>query len=201
MTARQPHRGKRSLPLRAGVGLKPAHYGVILGSLPDVGWFEVHPENYMGAGGPPHRYLTAVRDQYPLSMHGVGLSIGSAGRLDQAHIGRLKSLVDRYQPEQVSEHLAWSSHDEGFLNDLLPLPYTRETLTTVADHIDEVQNALGRRILLENPATYVVFAESSYEEIDFLDAIVERTGCGLLLDASTTSMFPAPTTSAARANT
>jgi uncharacterized protein (UPF0276 family) len=171
-----------ALPRRAGVGLKPDHYLHILDEHPDIGWFEVHPENYMGAGGPPHRYLTAIREQYPLSLHGVGLSIGSAGRLDPEHIARLKILVDRYQPEQVSEHLAWSTHDEGFLNDLLPLPYTNETLDTVCAHIDEVQNALGRQILLENPATYVVFVESDYDEIDFLQAIVRRSGCGLLLD-------------------
>ena len=146
-----------ALPRRAGVSLKPEHYQHILAARPDVGWFEVHPENYMGAGGPPHQYLSAVRDVYPLSLHGVGLSIGSAGALDKSHIARLKALVDRYQPAQVSEHLAWSSHDEGYLNDLLPLPYTHETLSTIVDHIDEVQTALDRRILLENPATYVVF--------------------------------------------
>jgi len=174
----------KGLPKRAGISLKPEHYLQILNDRPDIGWFEVHPENYMGAGGPPHRYLTAIRDTYPLSLHGVGLSIGSAGRLDIAHIQRLKVLVDRYQPEQVSEHLAWSSHDDGFLNDLLPLPYTEETLNTVVDHIDEVQNALGRTILLENPATYVVFPESTYEEIGFLNAIVARSGCGLLLDVN-----------------
>jgi uncharacterized protein len=175
---------EHGLPKRAGVSLKPEHYSQILEERPDIGWFEVHPENYMGAGGPPHHYLAAIRAIYPLSLHGVGLSIGSAGRLDRAHIDRLRTLVDRYQPEQVSEHLAWSSHDDGFLNDLLPLPYTEETLDTVVDHIDEVQHALGRTILLENPATYVVFPESSYEEIDFLKAIVERSGCGLLLDVN-----------------
>lgn len=173
-----------ALPKRAGVSLKPDHYTHILAAQPDVGWFEVHPENYMGAGGPPHRYLAAVREHYPLSLHGVGLSIGTAGRLDSDHIARLKVLVDRYQPAQVSEHLAWSTHDEGFLNDLLPLPYTEETLATVCDHIDELQTAIGRRILLENPATYVVFPESTYEEIAFLEAIVARTGCGLLLDVN-----------------
>jgi len=173
-----------SLPKRAGVSLKPEHYQHILGEQPDVGWFEVHPENYMGAGGPPHRYLTAVREHYPLSLHGVGLSIGTAGQLDSEHIERLKVLVDRYQPEQISEHLAWSSHDAGYFNDLLPLPYTSETLETVTNHIDEVQEALGRKMLLENPATYVVFPESTYDEIEFLSAIARRTGCGLLLDVN-----------------
>jgi uncharacterized protein (UPF0276 family) len=173
-----------ALPKRAGVSLKPEHYNLILTDRPDVGWFEVHPENYMGAGGPPHRYLSAVCEQYPLSLHGVGLSIGSAGALDGSHIARLKALVDRYQPAQVSEHLAWSSHEGEFLNDLLPLPYTQETLDTVVDHIDEVQNAIGRRILLENPSTYVVFSESTFDEIDFLIEIVRRADCGLLLDVN-----------------
>lgn len=175
---------KIALPRRAGVSLKPEHYSQILSERPDVGWFEVHPENYMGAGGPPHRYLTAIREHFPLSLHGVGLSIGSAGRLDPAHIARLRALVDRYDPAQVSEHLAWSTHDDGFLNDLLPLPYTTETLDTVCEHIDEVQTALRRCILLENPATYIVFPESTYDEIAFLEAIVQRTGCGLLLDVN-----------------
>lgn len=173
-----------TLPRRAGVSLKPEHYTHILGERPDMGWFEVHPENYMGAGGPPHRYLKAVREHYALSLHGVGLSIGAAGDLDREHISRLKALVDRYQPEQISEHLAWSTHDEGFLNDLLPLPYTEETLTTVCDHIDAFQEAVGRRMLLENPATYVVFPESTYGEIEFLKEIVRRTDCGLLLDVN-----------------
>lgn len=173
-----------ALPRRAGVSLKPEHYNHILAERPDVSWFEVHPENYMGDGGPPHHYLSAIREHYALSLHGVGLSIGAAGKLDRNHIGRLKALVERYQPAQISEHLAWSTHDDGFLNDLLPLPYTEETLTTVCDHIDEVQTALGRRMLLENPATYIVFPESTYEEIEFLKEIVQRTGCGLLLDVN-----------------
>ena len=172
------------IPARAGVGLKADHYATILETRPDIGWFEVHPENYMGDGGPPHRYLTAIREKYPLSLHGVGLSIGTAGALDGVHLARLKRLVERYQPGQFSEHLAWSTHDEGFYNDLLPLPYTDETLATVCEHIDNVQTVVGRRMLLENPATYVVFEESTYDEIDFLSEIVRRTGCGLLLDVN-----------------
>ena len=173
-----------AVPKRAGVGLKAEHYTGILSDRPDIGWFEIHPENYMGAGGPPHRYLSEIRACYPLSLHGVGLSIGSAGRLDQAHLQRLKALVARYQPGIFSEHLAWSSHDDGFLNDLLPLPYTSETLDLVCDHIDETQEVVGRRMLLENPATYVVFEESTFDEIEFLCEIVRRTGCGLLLDVN-----------------
>ncbi|MBC2806315.1 DUF692 family protein, partial [Rhizobium ruizarguesonis] len=140
------------LPPRAGLGLKPEHYETILAIRPDVGFFEVHAENYMGAGGPPHRYLEAVADLYPLSLHGVGLSTGAARDLDREHLRRLRSLIDRYRPQSFSEHLAWSTHDTGFLNDLLPLPYTAETLARVVDHVDETQQWLGRQMLLENPS-------------------------------------------------
>jgi uncharacterized protein (UPF0276 family) len=171
-----------SLSSCAGVGLKSEHVAEILASEPRIGFFEVHAENYMGEGGPPHAQLSAIRQRYSLSLHGVGLSIGSAGRLDGDHLQRLKVLVERYQPELFSEHLAWSSHGEVFLGDLLPLPYTEETLRRVCDHIDEVQATLGRRMLLENPATYVVFETSTISEVAFLREIVGRTGCGLLLD-------------------
>jgi uncharacterized protein (UPF0276 family) len=173
-----------SLEPRAGVGLKPQHYRDILDGRPEVGFFEVHAENYMGEGGPPHRYLTAIREHYALSVHGVGLSLGSSHPVDRAHLTRLRRLLDRYQPESFSEHLAWSSHGASHLNDLLPLPYTQETLLRVCSHIDEVQEALGRQILLENPSTYVRFAQSSLAEGDFLSEIVTRTGCALLLDVN-----------------
>jgi uncharacterized protein (UPF0276 family) len=176
-------RTEQSIRKRAGVGLKPEHYGAILAETPDVGWFEVHAENYMGAGGPPHRYLAAIRERYPLSLHGVGLSIGSARPLDREHLNRLKQLNDRYRPGLFSEHLAWSSHDV-FFNDLLPVPYNADSLARVADHIDEVQETVGRRMLLENPSTYLAFTETTMSEIDFLGEIVRRTGCGLLLDVS-----------------
>lgn len=176
--------GNGPMPSRAGVGLKPEHYRDILDASPDIGWFEIHAENYMGDGGPPHAYLTAVRERYPLSLHGVGLSVGGAGPLDKNHLARLKALVDRYQPALFSEHLAWSSHDTVYLNDLLPLPYTEETLATVCAHIDEVQEALQCQMLLENPSTYVAFAETSMSEVEFLREVVRRTGCGLLLDVS-----------------
>jgi uncharacterized protein (UPF0276 family) len=172
------------LPARAGLGLKPEHYDAILADTPDVGFFEVHAENYMGAGGPPHRYLEAIVERYPLSLHGVGLSIGAARPLDSAHLKRLRVLIDRYRSASFSEHLAWSTHDTGFLNDLLPLPYTQETLARVTEHVDQTQQTLGRRMLLENPSTYVLFAESTIDEIDFLDTVAERTGCGLLLDVN-----------------
>lgn len=169
---------------RAGVGLKPAHYRTILQSHPDVGFFEVHAENYMGAGGPPHRYLTAIRERYPLSLHGVGLSIGADHPLDRDHLQRLAALNRRYEPALFSEHLAWSSHGTAFLNDLLPLPYTAETLRCVCEHIDEVQESLGKQMLLENPSTYLTFTESTYGEVDFIAEVVRRTGCALLLDVN-----------------
>ncbi|WLR95525.1 MNIO family bufferin maturase [Shinella zoogloeoides] len=173
-----------ALPRRAGIGFKPEHFVDILAEPQPIGFFEVHAENYMGAGGPPHAQLGKLREDHALSVHGVGLSIGSMQPLDRAHLARLKTLCDRYQPESFSEHLAWSTHDSVFLNDLLPLPYTEETLTRVADHVDEVQAALGRRMLLENPATYLLFAESTIEETAFLAEIARRTGCGLLLDVN-----------------
>jgi uncharacterized protein len=168
--------------LGVGVGFKAEHFDPIVETRPELGFFEVHAENYMGAGGPPHRRLDAIRERYPLSLHGVGLSIGSPGSLDRAHLQRLAAVARRFEPVVISEHLAWSTHDGAFFNDLLPLPYTAETLGQVADHIDEVQNALGRAMLLENPSTYVAFAESTMAETDFLREITRRTGCGLLLD-------------------
>jgi uncharacterized protein (UPF0276 family) len=176
--------GPRVLSPRAGVGFKSAHARTVVEDRPAVGWFEVHAENYMGAGGPPHRALEAVRRDYPLSVHGVGLSIGGAGALDQVHLARLRAVCERYRPAAVSEHLAWSSHGGAFLNDLLPLPYTEETLDLCADHIDQLQEALGRQVLLENPATYIAFEQSDMDEIAFLDALARRTGCGLLLDVN-----------------
>lgn len=175
---------KNSVPPRGGVGLKAPHYRTILETRPDIGFFEVHAENYMGAGGPPHRYLAAIREHYPLSLHGVGLSIGADRPLDRDHLQHLEHLIARYAPGLFSEHLAWSSHDAGFLNDLLPVPYTTETLGRVSSHIDQIQEALGRQMLLENPSTYLAFSESTYSEIDFIAELVRRTGCGLLLDVN-----------------
>jgi hypothetical protein len=168
----------------AGASLKPQHYRAILETTPEVGFFEIHAENYMGPGGPPHRYLSAIRERYPLSVHGVGLSPGGAEPLDLEHIERLKTVVTRYQPSWVSEHLAWSVHEGVYFDDLLPLPYTNETLARVVEHVDEVQSALGRPILLENPSTYVRFADHAWSEPDFLREVVRRTGCGLLLDVN-----------------
>lgn len=173
-----------TLPAQAGLGFKPQHFDAIRETRPDLGFFEIHAENYMGAGGAPHAMLAALRADYALSFHGVGLSIGGAGPLDADHLRRLRVLCDRYEPDSFSEHLAWASHGEAYLNDLLPLPYTPETLDLVCDHIDQLQDALGRRMLLENPATYVTFAESTIPETAFLAEIVKRTGCGLLLDVN-----------------
>jgi uncharacterized protein (UPF0276 family) len=172
------------LPERAGLGLKPEHYRDIHEGRPDVGFFEVHAENYMGAGGPPHRHLEAITGRYPLSLHGVGLSIGGEGDLDREHLKRLRRLADRYRPASFSEHLAWSTHDSAYLNDLLPLPYTEATLERVARHVGEAQEAVGQRLLLENPSTYVLFEESTIDEIDFLARLAARSGCGLLLDVN-----------------
>ncbi len=171
-----------SLPASAGIGFKPAHFRDILAATQPIGFFEVHAENYMGAGGPPHAQLGALRERHALSVHGVGLSIGSMRPLDRAHLARLKALCDRYRPESFSEHLAWSSHGEVYFNDLLPLPYTSQTLARVVEHVDEVQTVLGRQMLLENPSTYLRFAESTIPEVDFLAEAASRTGCGLLLD-------------------
>lgn len=171
------------LPATTGLGFKPQHFQDIRATRPDLGFFEVHAENYLGAGGAPHAMLTALRQDYAISIHGVGLSIGGP-QIDLAHLSRIKALCDRYDPDSFSEHLAWSSHGTEYLNDLLPLPYTPETLDRVCDHVDRVQEVLGRRLLLENPSTYVIFAQSEIPETDFLAQIARRTGCGLLLDVN-----------------
>lgn len=165
-----------------GVGFKQQHYEGLTNEAGPVRFFEVHAENYMGAGGLPHAMLRHLRAKYSLSVHGVGLSIGGAGPLDTEHLQRLKLLCDSYQPNSVSEHLAWSSHNGAFLNDLLPVPYTQQTLQNVIQHVDQVQSTLKRQLLLENPATYLRFSHSTIPETEFLKAVAEQTGCGLLLD-------------------
>lgn len=170
------------LPLRAGAGFKPEHFAAISAARQPAGFFEVHAENYMGAGGAPHAQLKFIRENYPLSLHGVGLNIGSCEPLDRAHLARLKDLCGRYQPESCSEHLAWSSSGGIYFNDLLPLPYTEATLRCVVAHVDEAQNGLRRRLLIENPAAYLRFEESTIPETEFLEAVARATGCGLLLD-------------------
>jgi uncharacterized protein (UPF0276 family) len=172
------------LPPRSGLGLKTEHFREVLGAQPDIGFFEVHAENYMVAGGPFHHFLGLIREQYPLSLHGVGLSIGAEGPLDGRHLQRLAALIERYQPHSFSEHLAWSSHGPVFLNDLLPLAYDAPTLNRVCEHIDQVQSTLKRPMLLENPATYLAFQRSTIDEADFISEVIRRTGCGLLLDVN-----------------
>jgi uncharacterized protein len=169
---------------RVGTSLKHEHLSAILADGKQDRFFEVHAENYMGAGGPPHAALSQIRQDYPVSLHGVCMSIGGPQPLDKAHLLRFKALVDRYEPALVSEHLAWSTHGTTYFNDLLPLPYTAATLARVADHIDQVQEAVGRQLLLENPSTYLIFSESTMSETSFIAELVRRTGCGLLLDVS-----------------
>ncbi len=173
-----------TLPTATGVGYKAQHFEAILADPGPVAWLEIHAENYMGAGGRPLAQLRHLAERFAISVHGVGLSIGGEGRLDADHLARLKHLVGWLEPASFSEHLAWSTHDTGFLNDLLPLPYNEATLARVADHIDEVQEAIGRPMLLENPSTYLAFEESEMPEVEFLREIARRTGCGLLLDVN-----------------
>lgn len=178
------HFPEHAIAARVGTSFKHEHLAAILNDNSHAGFFEVHAENYMGSGGPPHHALTRIRSDYPVSLHGVCMSIGGPQPLDASHLGRFKALIERYEPVLVSEHLAWSTHDTTYFNDLLPLPYTQATLARVADHLDEVQEAIGRPILLENPSSYLVFNESTMSETDFIRALVRRTGCGLLLDVN-----------------
>jgi len=174
--------GDRPVPAKAGIGLKPEHYRQLLETQPELGFLEVHAENYMGAGGPPHRYLETLAEHYPLSLHGVGASLGGASPLDRLHLSRWRALVERYAPVLVSEHVAWTGHDGLALQDLLPLPYTHEALAVLCEHIDAMQTALGRGILIENPSRYVDFIDNEMPETEFLIAAAQRTGCRLLLD-------------------
>jgi uncharacterized protein (UPF0276 family) len=173
-----------TLPLGAGIGLKPQHYRDVLMLERDgpISFLEVHPQNYFGAGGPPHRWLAAVAEQVPLSFHSVGLSLGQAGGLNVEELGALASLVDRYAPAQVSDHLAWCATGDARFPDLLPLPITLVVLGHVADQIDRVQERLQRQILVENPSRMLQFKEDQFLEAEFLNAIARRTGCGILLD-------------------
>jgi uncharacterized protein (UPF0276 family) len=171
------------IPARAGIGLRHQHYRAVVESRPPVGWLEVHSENYFG-GGRPLAFLEAARAHYPLSLHGVGLSLGTDGALDRTHLARIKVLIARLQPDLVSEHVSWSITGGVYLNDLLPLPYTEEALAVICGHVQETQEFLGRRILVENPSTYLQFAHSTIPEREFVAEISRRTGCGLLLDVN-----------------
>lgn len=173
-----------SLPVRAGIGLRAPHYREILATRPSVGWMEVHSENYFGAGGQPLHYLEAIRRDYPISLHGVGMSLGSADGIDREHLRRLKQLIARIEPAVVSDHLCWGAIGGLHLNDLLPLPYTEEALAVVCAHVGEVQDLLGRQILVENVSSYLQFSHSCMAEWDFVAAVAQRTGCGLILDVN-----------------
>jgi uncharacterized protein len=172
------------IPASVGIGLKNEHIRALIETRPALGFLEIHAENFMGEGGPLLRYLEELRGIYPLSLHGVGLSIGGPRDLDLEHLKRLRGLNERFQPGLFSEHLAWSTHDTGFLADLLPLPYTEKTLHHVVSHVEQTQQFMGRQMLLENPASYLSFDESTYSEADFIAAIVKATNCGLLLDVN-----------------
>jgi len=172
------------LPKAAGIGLKPDHVDALLAARPSLAFLEVHAENYMSDGGAPHRWLTQLREIYPLSVHGVGLSLGSDQPIDLGHLEALAGVVDRYQPNQVSEHLAWCCIDGTYLNDLLPLPYTEHSLNVVCAHVEQVQDRIKRNILMENPAATLSFEETTIHEADFLAEMVSRTGCGILLDVN-----------------
>jgi uncharacterized protein len=167
----------------AGIGLRSAHVAEIVETRPAIGFLEVHAENYM-TGAPAVDVLESLRRDYPISMHGVGLSLGSAGALDREHLSRLRALADRIEPDLLSEHLSWSGLPGLYLNDLLPLPYTEESLEIVSDHVDEAQAGLGRRLLIENPSAYLRFRHSTIAESEFLAELARRTGCGILCDVN-----------------
>jgi len=171
------------LPIGAGIGLRLPHIAEVVATLPPVQWLEIHPENFLAN---PHatELLLEARGHYPISVHTVGISIGSAGGIDRLHLQRVRSLIDLVDPFVVSGHLAWSTHAGEYLNDLLPLPYDDETLDLLSTHIDEVQEGLGRSYLIENPSSYVGFGPSTMTELEFLNALVRRTGCRLLCDVS-----------------
>lgn len=168
----------------AGIGLRHQHFQAMLATLPDIGWLEVHSENYFGAGGQPLYFLERLRAHYPLSLHGVGLSLGSADPLNLDHLGKVKALARRFSPALISEHLCWASVNGRHLNDLLPLPYTEEAFKQVCGHIRQAQDFLGRQILLENVSSYLQFTASTIPEWEFLAEVSKQSGCGILLDVN-----------------
>lgn len=164
-----------------GVGLRSAHYQDILDTKPDLGWFEVHPENYF-CGGVHRHYLDQISEHYALSMHGVGLSLGADQPVSAEHLRQFKELIDTYNPFIVSDHVAWSASGNAHLNDLLPLPYTQETLDRLARNVHQVQQYFGRSILVENPSTYIAFKDNEMSEQEFMNRLCDQTGCSMLLD-------------------
>lgn len=175
------------LPRRAGMGLKPCHYADVLAAIErgtPPAWVEVHPQNYFGAGGPPHRWLTAIAEHLPLSFHSVGLSLGSAAGADMSELEALAALCERYEPASVSDHLSWSNSRDDKFPDLLPVPYTHAALDHFVSEVARVQDRLARPILVENPSRYLSYADSDWSEVDFLHELCRRSGCGLLLDVN-----------------
>jgi uncharacterized protein (UPF0276 family) len=172
------------IPAQCGIGLRAPHYRDVLEALPLVPWFEVHSENYFGAGGPPLHYLARIRERYPLSLHGIGMSLGSTDPVERGHLSKLKALIERIEPGLVSDHLSWSSFNGRYFNDLLPIPYTEEALDHVCSRVTQVQEFLECRILVENPSTYLAYVRSNIPEWEFLVALAQRTGCGILLDVN-----------------
>ena len=180
----QPALQTRPIPARAGIGLRPPHYHQVLEEKPPVAWFEVHSENFFSAGGELPQVLDRVRRDYPISLHGVGLSLGSSDQLNQTHLAQLKQLITRVQPGLVSEHLCWGAVDGRYLNDLLPLPYTEEALNLMTQRVQAAQNFLGREILIENVSSYLAYTHSTIPEWEFVAALAQRSGCGILLDVN-----------------
>lgn len=172
------------LPVSAGIGLRSPHVARMRAERPSVGWLEVHSENYFVDGGPVLAALDAIRADYPVSLHGVGMSLGSADPLDASHLARLKRLITRIEPGAVSEHLCWSHVDGRHLNDLLPLPFSDEALALVCERVDAIQTALGRALLVENVSAYLRFADDAMSEWEFVAAVARRTGCKLLFDVN-----------------
>jgi uncharacterized protein len=179
-----PQGASNLIPCSVGIGLRAPHYREILKTLPRIGWLEVHSENYFGAGGQPLYFLEQIRNHYPLSLHGVGLSLGSSDELSKPHLKKLKKLIQLFEPGLVSEHLCWGAIGGRSLNDLLPLPYTQEALQHVSAHICEAQDFLGQRILIENVSSYLQFKQTTIPEWEFLSEVAARTGCGILLDVN-----------------
>jgi uncharacterized protein (UPF0276 family) len=179
-----PRRARNALPAAAGIGLRSPHVRQVLTERPPIPWLEVHSENYFADGGPAIRALEELRTDYPLSLHGVGMSLGSSDPLDRVHLAKLKRLVDRIEPALVSEHLCWSGVGGRHFNDLLPLPYTEEALAHVSRRVAQVQEALGRELLVENVSTYLGFADATIPEWEFVTEVVRRSGCRLLLDVN-----------------
>ena len=174
----------KPIPARAGIGLRAEHYHKVLERRPDLGWFEVHSENYFGKGGRPLHYLEKISEHYPLSLHGVGLSIGSTDELNTTHLDKLKKLISRFEPGLVSEHLSWGSFQGRHFNDLFPMPYTSEALQHMSNQVSRVQDYLGRQILIENVSSYLQFDCSTIPEWEFITELANQSGCGILLDVN-----------------